>query len=156
MKKFLIITTAVLFTNLTAKGQNLFLIGEKSYPCTDTITLESNADDGYDLNVFICKDGKTGLIGVSTNSIIGEEFTGELIILLKDGTVLTCNESDASEVVDDRAIASYYLTDDQLNKLKSSNIHTVKYTMAWLTAQTYSASNKGVETSTLISEFFKE
>ncbi|MEP6645977.1 MAG: hypothetical protein ABJC12_02720, partial [Saprospiraceae bacterium] len=142
--------------NLTAKGQNLFLIGEKSYPCTDTITLESNADDGYDLNVFICKDGKAGLIGVSTNSIIGEEFTGELIILLKDGTVLTCDDSDASEAVDDRAIALYHLTDYQLTELKSSNIHMVKYTMAWLTAETYSVSNRGIETSTLISEFFKE
>jgi hypothetical protein len=72
LKKIWIITTVVLFINLTAKGQNLFLIGERSYPCTKTITLESNADSGYDLNVCVAKDGNAGLIGVSTKSTMGE------------------------------------------------------------------------------------
>ena len=148
--------TAVLLANLTAKGQNLFLIGEKSYPCTNAITLESNSDDRYDLDVFLAKDGKSGLFAVGRKSILGEEFTGKLIIYLADGNVLTCNNSEISERVDDSAKALYNLTDDQLNKLKTSNIHTVKYTLARLGEQNYSASNKGVETSVLISKFFSE
>jgi len=156
MKKMLIIIIAVLFVNLTAKGQNLFLIGEKSYPCTNVITLESNSDDGYDLDVFLAKDGKSGMFAVSRKTLLPEEFTGKLIIYLEDGNVLTCNDSEVSEKVDDRAKALYRLTADQMNKLKTSNIHTVKYTMAWLSEQNFSASNKGVKTNVLISEFFSE
>ncbi|MEP6645987.1 MAG: hypothetical protein ABJC12_02770 [Saprospiraceae bacterium] len=155
MKKFLIIITAVLFVNLTANGQNLFIIGEKSYPSTEAITLESNSDSGYELNVFIAKHSTEGLIGVSTKSVLGEEFSGKLIIYLEDGNVLICTKSDASEKVDDRAIALYKLSGDQLDKLKTSDINTVKYSKTWLSEQTYSASNNGIETSTLISDFFK-
>jgi len=157
MKKILLIITLALFANLTTKGQNLFLIGEKSYPCTNTITLESNSNDRYeDLDVFLAKDGKSGLFAVSRKTIHPEEFTGKLIIYLEDGNVLTCNDSEATEKVDDRVKALYNLTADQLNKLKASNIHTVKYTLTWLNENNFSASNKGVKTSTLISEFFNE
>ncbi len=159
MKKFLIIITAVFLSNLQAKGQNLFIIGEKSYPCTKAIRLESNSHDrnydgSDDLDVFVAKYGARGLIAVSTKSIFGSEFTGKLNIYLEDGRVLTCNESDTSEEVDDQALALYYLTDEQLNKLKTSNIHTVKYTMLLLSEQKYSASNKGFKTHEIISEFF--
>ena len=59
MKKILIIVIATLHFTLTVKGQNLFLIGEKSYSCTQTITLQSNSDEFYinDLNVSLAKDG---------------------------------------------------------------------------------------------------
>jgi hypothetical protein len=156
MKKTLIITFVSLIGNLTATGQNLFLIGEKSYPCTNAITLKTNSDDGDDLNVFVAKNGKSGLFGVSTKIRIPEDFTGKLIIYLDDGNVVTCNASVATERVDDDAKALYNLTDDQLNKLKASNIHTAKYTLTWLEDKNFSASNKGIQTKDLISEFFKE
>jgi len=159
MKKLLIILIAVFFASLTANGQNLFIIGEKSYPCTKEIRLESNSDDRdeddtYDLNIFVGKNGSTGVIAVSTKSIYGSEFIGKLNIYLEDGSVLICNESEDSEQVDDRAIAVYYLTNEQLNKLKFSNIHTVKYMMKLFGEQKYSASNKGIETHEIISDFF--
>jgi len=158
MHKVLIITIAVLFANLTAIGQNLFLIGEKSYPCTSTIKLASNSNYNYDdLDVFLAKEGKSGFFAVSRKCMYDEEFTGKIIIYLEDGNVLTCGESEVSEKVDDRAKTVYSLTADQLNKLKTSNIHTVKYTMIVLHEnENYSASNTGVQTSTLISGFFKE
>jgi len=156
MKTFLIIITAVLFTNLTVKGQNLFLIGEKSYPCTKAITLESNAQYQPDLDLFVAKDGKTGLLGVNTKSLRDGEFSGKLIIYLEDGNVLTCNESEESENVDNRPKALYLLTSDQLNKLKTSKIHTVKYSLESIEVNNYSASNKGIATNALISEFFNE
>ncbi|MBK8832166.1 MAG: hypothetical protein IPN60_15190 [Saprospiraceae bacterium] len=130
MHKYLIISILAFWANLTVKGQNLFLIGEKSYPCTNAIVLKSNSEDGEDLQVFIAREGKSGIFAVSTVSRIGEEFAGKLIIYLEDGNVLTCNNMDASKEVDDRTIALYSLTDEQLNKLKVSNIHTVKYTLA--------------------------
>jgi TonB family protein len=155
MHKILIISILALCANLTVKGQNLFLIGEKSYPCTNAIKLESNADYGADLDVFFAKEGKSGLFGVSFKCRSDEKFTGKLIVYLEDGSVLTCNESVVSERVDDLAKAVYSLTDDQLNKLKISNIHTVKYTMLVpINAENFSASNTGVKTNAIISDFF--
>lgn len=159
MKIFFIIFSILFFSDLPSKGQNLFIIGEKSYPSTKAMRLESNSDDrdydgSDDLDVFVAKDGARGLFGVSTKSIYRSEFSGKLNIYLEDGSVLTCNESVASEEVDDHALALYDLTDDQLNQLKTSNIHTVKYTiLLLLSEEKYSASNKGLETHEIISEF---
>jgi len=155
MHKIFIISIIAFWANLTVKGQNLFLIGEKSYPCTNAIKLESNADYGFDLDVFFAKEGKSGLIGVSLKCRSDEKFMGKLIIYLEDGSVLTCSESMVSERVDDLAKAVYSLTDDQLSKLKISNIHTVKYTMfVLIKAENFSASNTGVRTNAIISDFF--
>lgn len=86
--KSLLFIIAVLFINLTANGQKLFLIGEKSYLSTDTINLKANS--GYDdLDVFIAKDGKSGVIAVNIHAIVDNIFCGKLIIFLKDGNVIT-------------------------------------------------------------------
>lgn len=156
MEKMFIILAAVLFASLTAQAQSLFIIGEKSYPCTNAIVLMSNSQNDEDLKVFIAKNGNAGLFGVSTISRIGKLFADKIIIYLEDGSVLTCSENTAPEWVDDRTLALYTLTDDQLNKLKSSNIHTVKYTLSFFSELKYSASNKGIETKVIIREFFAE
>ena len=163
MKKTLIIVIVTLFISLTAKGQNLFLIGEHSYPCTETIILQSNSEDASDLNVLLAKDGKKGLFGVSTESNMGEKFSEKLIIYLEDGTVITCIDRGTSELVDNRAKAVFYLTSDQLNKMKNSDIHTVRYTLELrnelgrlMIERNWSASNKGTKTKTLITKFFNE
>ncbi len=67
MKKILIFLIATLFITLTSIGQDFFFIGENSYPCTETFTLQSNSDDSYvnDLNVLFGKDGTTVLFIVS-------------------------------------------------------------------------------------------
>lgn len=157
--KSLFFIIAALFVNLTTNGQKLFLIGESSYPCTDTIKLKSNS--GYrDLHVFFAKDGKSGVIAVNIFAPGNDIFCGKLIIFLKDGNVITCNVSEASEKVDYIAKAMYKLTTDQLNKLKVSSIHTVKYSICGglfgKTMDDYSASNKEIETTMLLSELFKE
>ena len=142
--------------NPLVKGQNLFIIGDKSYPCTNAIRLISNSDNDNDLEVFICKNGKSGLVGISKKSPIREDFTGKLNIYLVDGSVLICTEKVAAENIDDDVKALYILTEDQLGKLKVSNIHTVKYSVTWRSELTYSASNKGIETHVIINAFFKE
>lgn len=153
MKRNLLTVIAVLLITIIANGQNLFLIGEKSYPCSDAIKLKSNSQRS-DLDVYLANDGKSGLFAVNTWSFSNEKFTGKLIIYLEDGNVNICNEIQATEKVDNCTKAIYILTSDQLNKLKSSNIHTVKYTLYRNEPVNYSASNKGIETREIISEFF--
>ena len=156
MKRKLFTLVAILFINLIVIGQNLFIIGDKSCPCTNAIVLISNSDEDNNLEVFICKNGKSGLIGLNKKTSLNADITNKLNIYLVDGSVLICTEKVAAENVDDDAKALYNLTADQLNKLRASNIHTVKYSMTWLSELTFSASNKGIETREIINEFFKE
>jgi len=159
MKKIPIILISMLFITLTANGQNLFFIGENSYPCTESFTLQSNLDDGEDLNVLFAKDGATAVIAVTTKSSQqGTIISGKLIIYLDDGTVITCMDRGESYYVDDTAKAVYSLTNEQVNKMKNSNINTVRYTLKIYDIKEVnrSASNKGILTKDLIAKFFND
>lgn len=161
MNHRLIIMAIMLFITLSVKGQNLFFIGENSFTCTETITLKANSNEAEDLDVLLAKDGETGLFAVCTKSDFGEIFSDKLIIYLEDGTVITCNQKKVSDLVDGNAKAVYTLSSDQLNNLINSNIHTVRFTletgldrgvlseMEW----NWTASNIGIQTKTLISDF---
>ena len=163
MKKILIILTATLFITHGAKGQNLFFIGENSYPCTETITLQTNSDKSYinDLNVLFAKQGTLGFIAVSTKTVRKVLISGKLIIYLDDGTVIICNDAHISDYVDEIASTVYYFTIEDLIKMKKSNIRKVRYTLKCgdcyrsYEEGDYSASNKGVPTKTVITEFFE-
>jgi len=126
MKKFLIILITSLLIAVTAKGQNLFFFGEKSYPCTETFALQSNSGSN-DLKVLFAKDGTKAVLVVRMKPMSEVLFSGKLIIYLDDGTVITCEDSGKYDYVDKIASAIYYLTNDHLNNLKTSNINTVRY-----------------------------
>jgi hypothetical protein len=130
MKQITLITALVLIQTFSF-GQNLFFIGEKSYPCTETIMLESNASFlGKDLDVLIAKDNEKGLIVVSTYIVGGGvRIKGKIIIYLDDGTVITCIDRNEFDFVDNVATTIYYLTNDELNKMKNSNINTIRFTL---------------------------
>ena len=157
MKKIPIILIAILFITLTANGQNLFFIGENSYPCTESFALQSNLDDGEDLNVLFAKDGATAVIAVTTKSSLqGTIISGKLIIYLDDGNVITCMDRGETYYVDDTAKAVYSLTNEQVNKMKNSNINSVGYTLKIYDIKEVnrSASNKAISTEDLIAKFF--
>ena len=151
MKKILIILTATLFITLTVKGQDLFFFGEKSYPCTETFTLHSNSNSN-DLNVIFAKDESTALIGVSIKTIAEVLFSEKLIIYLDDGTVITCIDNEGHDYVDRITSAMYSLTNEQLSKMKNSNINTIRYTLKSALGfpspgeGNFSASNEGTST----------
>jgi hypothetical protein len=167
MNKILIFLTATLFNNLSANGQNFFFIGENSYPCTQTFTLQSNSDDEYinDLKVLFGKDGTTALFIVQTKTASTVRISEKLMIYLDDGTVISCIDKGINDNVDDIASTVYYLTDEELIKMKKSNINTVRYVIKCAECfmspleGNYSASNK-VSSKTdfpaLITEFFSE
>lgn len=159
MKKIPIMLISMLFITLTANGQNLFFIGENSYPCTEPFALQSNLDDGEDLNVLFAKDGATALIAVTTKSSLQKTIiSGKLIIYLDDGTVITCIDKGESYYIDNNAKAVYSLTNEQVNKMKNSNINTVSFILKIYGIQEVnrSASNKGILTKYLIAKFFND
>ena len=157
MKRNLFLLIAWVFTTLQANAQNLFFIGENSYPCTESFDLKSNLEDGEDLNVLFAKDEATPIIAVTTQSSKqGTKISGKLIIYLDDGKIITCIDRGESYYVDDTAKAVYSLSNDQVNKMKNSNINTVRYTLNiyGIKEVNRSASNKGISTKDLINKFF--
>lgn len=127
MNKLWIILIAALFITVPTKAQNLFFIGESSYPCTETIPLQSNSDSN-DLNVLFAKDKTTALLVVTIESPFFDSSFGEkLIIYLDDGTVITCIGRAKHDFVDDKPLAVYNLTNEQLSKMKTSNLNTVRF-----------------------------
>ena len=157
MKRNLFFLIATAFTTLAVNGQNLFFIGENSYPCTESFDLKSNLEDGEDLNVLFAKDEATPIIAVTTQSSKqGTKISGKLIIYLDDGKIITCIDRGESYYVDDTAKAVYSLSNDQVNKMKNSNINTVRYTLNiyGIKEVNRSASNKGISTKDLINKFF--
>ena len=161
MKVKLAVLTLAFFITITVKGQNLFFIGENSFPCTETLTFQSNADDSDDLNVLFAKDGDTALIAVIAQSSIRLIFSERLIIYLEDGSVITSNQRKVYDYVDNLSKAAYLLTDEQLTKLKTSNIHTIRYSLELrhsdgelMLERSRTASNKGISTKTIIKNFF--
>lgn len=165
MKKILIFISATLFITITTKGQNFFFLGEKSYPCTETFTLQSNSDDSEvnDLKVLFGKDGTMGVFIVSIKTYSTRRISGKLIIYLDDGTVISCIDREIKDNVDDIASSAYQLTNEELIKMKSSNINKVRYTIECVDCymphppENYTASNKGsskTDFPTVITNFF--
>jgi hypothetical protein len=170
MKKILIFLTVTFFIILPGMGQDFFFIGESSYPCTETFTLQSNLDsydDSQNLKVTIAKDGATGLIIVSRKTMSGVLITDKLIIYLDDGSVISCIDRGNNEQVDHIASSVYSLTEEEIGKMKNSNINTIKYTLKnendsyinLLGGGNFSASNEGdtrTDFPAVITEFFSE
>jgi hypothetical protein len=93
------------------------------------------------------------------------KISGKLIIYLDDGTVISCIDRGINDNVDDIAISAYTLTTAELNKMKQSNINTIRYQIECpicglinLWEGIYSASNKEnskTDFTRVISEFYE-
>ena len=168
MKRILILVIFAITYAIETNGQNLVFIGENSFPSTETFTLLSNSDSDFinDLNLVFAKDGTKGLLVVSSKLVSTVRISGKLIIYLNDGTVITCFDKGINDNVDDIATSAYYLTNEELAKMKKNNINTVRYEIKCVECLAnpiyegnYSASNKGsseTDFTTVIREFFKE
>lgn len=166
--KHILFLTILAFTQISnVIAQNFAFIGENSYPSTEKYTLQSNSDKEIinNLTVVFAKEGAKGLIILSSKLSNSVKISGKLIIYLEDGTVISCVDRGINDNVDDVAISAYYLTIEELNKLKNSNINKIRYQIdcpvcgpfnSW--EGVYSASNKGsskTNFTTIVSEFYK-
>lgn len=166
MRCTLFLTILFLCYTRETKAQNLVFIGENSYPCTKTFTLKSNSDSDYisDLNLVFAKEGNKGFLVVSSKLVRTVRISGKLVIYLDDGTVITCIDKGIKDNVDDIASTGYYLTNEELSKLKKSNINTIRYMIECaecisnpIYEGNYSASNKGksrTDFPAVVTEFY--
>lgn len=159
--------SAMFFITTSSHGQKFFFIGEKSFPCTETFTLQPNLDDSDidGLKVLFGKDEAGGVFIVSIKTVPTVRIMEKLIIYLEDGTVISLVDKGINDNVDYVASSAYYLTEEELTKMKNSNIHTVRYILkcpdfgSSSREGTYSASNNGepkINFPKVIQDFFGE
>lgn len=131
MKRYLIATLLLLTLSQFALGQNTFFFGQKAYPCTEKFTLKSNKEiNGNDLDVRFAKNGESGMIILSIELWDDHvRIKGNLLIYLEDGTVLTCIDRGKFDHVDDIATSVYYLTKEEIIKMKNSNISLIRFSL---------------------------
>ncbi|GGG18342.1 hypothetical protein [Pontibacter amylolyticus] len=113
----------------SAFAQNLFFIGNKSYPSTDTYTLRSKDYGTQSLDVLIAKKGESGVIALSTESMLGTLIRGKAYIFLDNGEVITLIDRGLYDYVNKVATTAYYLTPEEIEMMKDSNINTIRFTM---------------------------
>lgn len=166
-KSILIVPVFTLLFTLSMSGQNLFFMGSNSYHCTETFTLKTDSNSFFatDLNVLFAKDGE-GAVIILNSETGGDLIRGRVFVYLEDGAVITLEEEEKWDFVNERASAVYHLTYEDFQKLKNSNVHTVRY---WVTEEQddltdksrgfrYSASNKDgdLNFAKAVTEFFGE
>ncbi|WP_236979945.1 hypothetical protein [Membranihabitans maritimus] len=168
MKRILIFLALSITCTIYTNGQNFVFVGEHSFQSTEPFTLQSNSDSDRinDLNIVFAKDGTKGLLVISSKLVSTVRISGKLIIYLNDGTVITCIDKGINDNVDGIATSAYYLTNEELAKMKKSNIHTIRYEIKCaeclsnvLYEGNYSASNKGeseIDYTTVMNKFFNE
>ena len=107
-------------------SQNKIFIGEKSYPCSETFTFS----DRTDLYIQFIKDKDVGMITLTIRTISCESrISGKILIYLDNETVITCLDRNKYDCVNGMATTIYYLTKEEINKLKNSNINAIRYSI---------------------------
>ena len=113
------------------------------------------------MNVLFAKDGEKAIIIASTKTK-DVLIRGVLIIYLDNGMVIQLKDSGTNDYVNKMASTIYYLSMEDLNKMKISNINTIRYSLKDKNDEEtpfggdFSASNKGekYDFSTLVTNFF--
>ncbi len=129
-KNILILFLSLSFSQFMI-GQNTFFIGKKTYPCSDNFKFRVNY---YYINVLFVKSGDAGLIVLSKNDDNHDPMArviikGTILIYLEDNTVISCIDRGEYDNVNDNSSTIYHLTKDEINKMKNSNVKSIRFTL---------------------------
>lgn len=129
-----------------ASAQERFFINENSYPASTTFTLQTPetflSKPVIDV-MFVKKEEKYMLVLSKTAPMGQSQLKGNILLYLDDGSVIKCVDRGIKDFVNDISTSVYYLSDTEIEKLRNSNLHTLRYST---TGGDYTAINKGKET----------
>jgi hypothetical protein len=121
------------FNCLISNGQNLFYIGSKSYISTGSLVFVNQKFGGGfgakelvggTFSVVIAKNGKLGIIALES---IGSEISGKAILYLDDNSTIILMDRGIHDYVDRQYTSVYYLTTLEIERLKKTNISSIRY-----------------------------
>ena len=126
-------------------------IGDVKYPVSNMATIYQSATvvqltfvKMNDKNVMFV-DARKSIKTIEDKDII-YYCTGMLKIHLDDETIISCSDTKWYSFINDKGSTGYFLTDNELKKMKNSNIKFIVYNMSCRfcpdsTAKTYSLDN---------------
>lgn len=117
-------------TNKTI-SQNYIYIGTKKYDASHTWTFSNTINqtiDGSTIDLTVGKKNGGGIIMIAMPNFDGG-FIGNLMIYLVDGTPIQSIDRGIHDIVDNKSIAAYYLTMDEISKMKKSDIASIRYSI---------------------------
>lgn len=127
MKKY-IYTLLLILNTILNYSQNTFFIGDKTYPCTDTFTLDSHESIFNKIDVLFAKDGSSGFIILSSKTTFSHQsLGGNLTIYLQDNTTIKCIDRGVKDYVDKISTIIYKLTSEEIKRLMENNINSIRY-----------------------------
>ena len=135
----------LIFLSFCKFGSSQIYIGNTKYKSTKTyyFTQDGGGLQSFSpLEVTIAKNGSKGLIMLSMPSIEGK-LRKSLTIFLNDGTRIFCSDRNIFDDINDQTLGVWYLNSDDIQKMKSSNINKIRYTILYLGIEykSYTATN---------------
>jgi hypothetical protein len=145
--KALLASTLLFSLSCTCLGQNYIYRGSSKIDATTTWSFPlDNSSYAKDLNVTIGKTQKgSAIIMLSTETLLNE-IGGNVILYLVDGNALLLHQRIAHDRVNDASVVLYSMLFSDLNKLKASDISTIRYSLIYpgvhdMRVESYTAHN---------------
>jgi hypothetical protein len=126
--KFILFLALALISDL-CYAQNTFFIGKQKFPSTEKISFKMNAAGHYGFDFIIAKRQVGGLIALSTESMTGVLIRGTAYLYLDDGSIITLVDRKIHDYVDNVATTVYYLTEAEVENLRSANINKIRFSL---------------------------
>jgi hypothetical protein len=122
MRTLLLLIVFSLMSKTTFSQNGTYFIGDITYPCSSTICFREVSK--YDPCIILVKDGKKGMM-------IFQEYyfkvCGTIILYLDDNTTIKLFDRKQFDKVNDIYSVVYYLTEQEINILKTTNIKTIRF-----------------------------
>ena len=129
-------------------SQNYIYIGNNRYPSTETWEFVVDMDSHFKpkLWVTVAKRSNGGYLMLkgSTSGCFGNcSFSGNIVVFLSNGDLITCFDRGIKDNVNDNFISVYNLTNNEIALLKQYRITQVRFSILnWKTITNYTATNK--------------
>ncbi|WP_194974200.1 hypothetical protein [Aquiflexum lacus] len=133
MKNLLFIVVLFVISSTSLYSQNLFFIGENTYQTTDFFDFYLKGSSfSSELKIAIGKDNDKGLIILTkqVGHFEDNKISGDLLIYLDDASIIKCFDKGIRDKVNNEATTVYFLTSQEVEKLKQVNINSIRYSLS--------------------------
>ena len=130
--KTLLMAIAICIYSTGYSQTNKMFIGSKIYSCSENISLgdydRSQLLSSYhsELEIQIIKDGVKGMM-TFTHEYGSNHVCGTIVLYLDDNTIITLIDRNQFDKVNEIYTSIYNLTANEIIKLKSTNIYSIRY-----------------------------
>ena len=160
MKTFVILFISILLSTICF-GQDLFYIGEKTYPIVSEDTYITKNED-YEIDVTIAQKNATILFILALEVMTPVNIRGKLIIYLNDGSLVSCVDRQIYDQVDDLSTTVYYLTVSEKKRIDDVGINLIRFSIKCNTCLdsseegTFTATRKPYKSKSYLFDFIEQ